>query len=853
MKSICSSRWMIAALAMFFVASAFAADVKPVPSQRAFRVDDLFEMEDVGHYFGGPYSFSADGKKLAFTRIRAKKTLGNFKWEYLWGNAGGDVWVQEAPGREPVNITNGASDGSGWWSPLWTPDGSKIAMLSTRGGNVWLWIWDARTRRLRQISSRAVDFGGDIHESPYVWIDSQHILCAVLPAGEQPLGMKIELQTPMLASAAWPKVAKGVEATASILESGVPVNLRDRPQGDLLLIDASGGAEKVIQHGNTRYFQISPNRKAVAFTRQVSIYVPKPDESLAFSSVTFGGLATIALVKMDGTSMDVQGDIAKSVVEDSLRWSPDGDELAYFGYVDGQDQPPQLYRLNFAHQTAAIVPLKNLDATPPIRQSTQVEWTATGDLFIRAARRVGDLKVDVATRRDWWLITKDGTATCLTEKIKTPPKQFWPQTNRKAFVGLADDHIWRVDLSSAKVENLTGKFEPKVARISWPSMTNDGTDQYRRVADTYPQIVFSVQDGDAQTPYLLDLSSGLITKLDKPAAMADLVAYEPAVSAAIFFATDRNGLHVWRTNLSSQQSSSLITTNTFLKDVAEGEFKSFEYTSLNGEKLKGWMILPFGYDPSKTYPVIAWVYAGSVYHERPPTYFGVNSSLSLNLQIPAAQGYVVLLPSMPLVEEGLTEDPMLRLPEGVLPAIDKLVEMKIANPDRIFLMGQSFGGFSTYGLVTQTQRFKAAVSLAGLSDLVSLYGLLGARERYTNYPHEDLFMQSLMESAQGGMGNPPWKDMGRYIRNSPITYVDRVKTPLMIIQGDLDYVAIQQGEEFFTSLYRQGKRAKFVRYWGEGHVLESPANIRDMWKNIFIWFDTFSPVSTSEKREPAGN
>jgi len=64
-------------------------------------------------------------------------------------------------------------------------------------------------------------------------------------------------------------------------------------------------------------------------------------------------------------------------------------------------------------------------------------------------------------------------------------------------------------------------------------------------------------------------------------------------------------------------------------------------------------------------------------------------------------------------------------------------------------------------------------------------------------------------------------------------------TFMKIMQGDLDYVALQQGEEFFTSLYRQGKRAEFVRYWGEGHVLESPANIRDMWRRIFAWFDQF--------------
>jgi dipeptidyl aminopeptidase/acylaminoacyl peptidase len=253
------------------------------------------------------------------------------------------------------------------------------------------------------------------------------------------------------------------------------------------------------------------------------------------------------------------------------------------------------------------------------------------------------------------------------------------------------------------------------------------------------------------------------------------------------------------------------------------------------------MILPYGYQEGKRYPLLTWVYAGLVYGRRPPDYWGINSKVSLNLQILAAHGYVVLLPSMPLAKEGLADDPMLRLQEGVLPAVQRLVDIGVADSDRLFLMGQSFGGFSVYGLVTQTQRFKAAISLAGLSDLVSLYGVFDARKRYTEFPQENLFQSSLLESSQIRMGNPPWKDWGRYTRNSPIFYVDRVQTPVMIIQGDMDYIAIQQGEEFFTALYRQGKRAEFVRYWGEGHTLQSPANIRDMWNRILAWLDEFSP------------
>jgi dipeptidyl aminopeptidase/acylaminoacyl peptidase len=79
--------------------------------------------------------------------------------------------------------------------------------------------------------------------------------------------------------------------------------------------------------------------------------------------------------------------------------------------------------------------------------------------------------------------------------------------------------------------------------------------------------------------------------------------------------------------------------------------------------------------------------------------------------------------------------------------------------------------------------------------------------------------------------------MTRYVRNSPINEIDRVQTPTLIVQGDLDYVPMQQGEEFFTGLYRRGVPAEFVRYWGEGHVVESPPNVVDLWKRVIVWLD----------------
>jgi dipeptidyl aminopeptidase/acylaminoacyl peptidase len=818
----------------------FGSARPPQSQQRPFKVDDLFEIEDIGRYFGGPYAFSPDGQKLAFTRVRAKKTLANHKWEYLWDNAGGDVWVQLSPTEQPVNITNGAEDGSGWWSPQWSPDGSKLALLSTRGGNVCAWLWDVRTRKFKQLTHRAVDIDIDVHERPYLWVDSEHLLVPVLPGDSKPSSMITELQTPMIATKEWPKVEKGVESTVNVLESGVPIDLSKRPQGDLLLIDVSSGTEKSIVHAKTEFWQLSPNAKVVSYARQVSEYTPKNNQPLPFG---VSGLFTIEMVSLDGSALHFQGEMSGDVLANSTRWSPDGNELAFVGWAHGRDADPALYRVNLGQHTITPQYPKELDVAPIIREQAQIEWTSNGDLVIRAAKHLGDAKPTVRTRRDWYVIAKDGSAKCLTQNIeKDPPREVWPQDGRQAFIGVADSKIWRLNLAGGSAEDLTAQFGQKVSSIAWPSKTNSGTDEYRIPGRTYNQIVFDVRNATTLSPYLLELNSGKITPIKKPGEEAVFEAYDPKVGVGIYFNADRNGLEIWRTDVRSGNSTSLATANTFLRGIAEGEFKSIEYTSLSGEKLKGWLLLPYGYQPGKRYPMLAWVYAGSVYSEKQPSsaLAGINSSLSLNMEIPAANGYVVLFPSMPNAPEGIAEDAMLRLPEGVLPAVDKAVEMGIADPDRLFLMGQSFGGFSTYGLVTQTQRFKAAASLAGLSDLVSLWGQFGARERYTDYPQEDLFMEALMEGGQVGLGGPPWKEWNRYIRNSPIFYVDRVQTPLMIIQGDMDYVAIQQGEEFFMSLYRQGKRAKFVRYWGEGHVLESPANIRDMWKQIFGWFDEFS-------------
>jgi len=172
----------------------------------------------------------------------------------------------------------------------------------------------------------------------------------------------------------------------------------------------------------------------------------------------------------------------------------------------------------------------------------------------------------------------------------------------------------------------------------------------------------------------------------------------------------------------------------------------FRYIALDGRPLVGWLILPPDYQEGQRYPMITWVYGGLTYSaERPPT--SIAAKDPTNVQLFAAHGYVVLLPSMPLEPFGRASDPLLDLTNGVLPAVNKAVELGIADSPRVGVYGLSYGGYSVMALIGQTNRFRAAVSHAGFADLISFYGTLDARLRYDRDPLQYL-SSATIESGQ---------------------------------------------------------------------------------------------------------
>jgi len=175
------------------------------------------------------------------------------------------------------------------------------------------------------------------------------------------------------------------------------------------------------------------------------------------------------------------------------------------------------------------------------------------------------------------------------------------------------------------------------------------------------------------------------------------------------------------------------------------------------------------------------------------------------------------------------------LSRAILPAVDKAIAIGLADSAAIFVIGHSFGGFAVYSLLAQTTRFRAAVVSSAPGDLMSFYGQFIAPFEYSADGRGRSFSAVLLEGGQFEMGAPFGTGGVTYMRNNPILRLDQVKTPLLIMQGEQDFVSPAQGEEWFTGLWRLGRDVCFVRYIGEQHLLQSPANIRDKWIRVLSW------------------
>ena len=276
----------------------------------------------------------------------------------------------------------------------------------------------------------------------------------------------------------------------------------------------------------------------------------------------------------------------------------------------------------------------------------------------------------------------------------------------------------------------------------------------------------------------------------------------------------------------------LTFSNPELRDVALGKMEVVHWQSPDGMKVEGLVLLPPAFSEGTPCPMLTYVHGG------PSGVFAASFSPQIGppypvqaecypLQVLAGLGYAVFMPN-PRGSYGYGEK-FRKANLGdwgggdfrdVMSGIDHLVRLKIADPDRLGIMGRSYGGYLTAWIISQTNRFKAASLGAGMSDLISFYGqtdIPGYVEYY--------------------LGNVPWLNLDRYLRHSPISYAQRIKTPTLILHGEKDFrVPLPQAQELYAALKRNGVPVELIVYPRQGHVVTEPKFMRDMMSRNLEWF-----------------
>ena len=276
--------------------------------------------------------------------------------------------------------------------------------------------------------------------------------------------------------------------------------------------------------------------------------------------------------------------------------------------------------------------------------------------------------------------------------------------------------------------------------------------------------------------------------------------------------------------INPKQISNFNPTKDFPK-LAKTEIITWK--SKDGLEIEGLITYPTKYKKRKKYPLAVIIHGGpaGVFSE---TFTGARSIY--NIEYFASNGYAVLRPN-PRGSTGYGKD--FRFAnfkdwgfgdyEDIMSGVDKVIDMGVADPNRLAVMGWSYGGYMTSFVVTRTNRFKAASMGAGLPNLVSM-------TTTTDIP----------DYLVAHMGGEFWDDYETYEKHSAIYRIDKVQTPTQVIHGANDLrVPFTQGQEFYVALKRKGVPTEMVVYPRTPHGPREPKLLMDVSPRILTWLDKY--------------
>ena len=711
---------------------------------------------------------SPDGKQIVFVvsetapdRSRALRRL----------------WLVSAQGGEVRRLTNDDASES---TPRWSPDGKWIAFISNRDKQAGLWVAAATGGAPKLVTHLFRSNFYLTHEGEsFTWSpDSTRI--AFVSSTEV-----IEAAAQIATSA--PAPAKpNAEAPASAALNGIPEQLRrpltraeiDKlpPEVREMILRAQGQAVASVGATATTMVAAAPDN-----TPPVSELLSQKDDDprvvtrLQYKSRTsFSDAKASHLFIAELATGQVQQLTSGNHNEHSLNWSPKGDEIAF---------------------------VSNREANADKVNNT--------DLFA----------VNVASRETRQLTR---TAGCEWMPVFSPDGKDIAYTATKRAITTIDsvaedNHLFVIAAASVTAGQGTDAREinkdqdRRVGSFKW---SHDGAFVLFTAGDHGKTMLY-------QSTLLANRLSGPRQLLDYNGQMTSFsVGKDGTLAMTISDPTHPSEVYATRTAGKFEPITKLNEKwlGTFTP-VAPREIK---FTN-DGLEIQGWLYAPASIDESKKYPLVLSIHGG------PHGMHGL--AFNTNAQLLAGKGMATLLIN-PRGSSGYGQ----KFSDGcvndwgggdyrdLMKGVDEaLARFKFLDADRMGVTGGSYGGYMTNWVVTQTNRFKAAVTLASLSNLISFYSTS--------------LYQDLIHAEFNGF---PWENYELLWERSPLKHIKKAQTPTLIIHGEQDNdVHITQAEEFYTALKMRDIETTFVRYPREGHGFTEPAHRFDQMARTMLWFERF--------------
>jgi len=437
-----------------------------------------------------------------------------------------------------------------------------------------------------------------------------------------------------------------------------------------------------------------------------------------------------------------------------------------------------------------------------------------------SSNRSGGSRVAWSTNNDLFLVsTKGGEAKNITKDNpgSDSSPQYSPDGRYIAYTSQARDgyesDLFRLrvyDRQTGSIKDLTTGFDQWVTSFAW--------------APDSDTIYFTAEESARQPVFKTSVSHPKVEKV--LAGMNDDVAVTPDGQSLLLTRTSlTQPTEIFGAAVSGGAPTQLTHANDAL--LAELELNAAELVMTKGAlgaEIQSLLLKPPGFDSNTKYPAIVLVHGG------PQSAWDDAWSYRWNAQMFASHGYVVMMTNFhgstgygqKFVEQ-ISGDWGGACYQDIMLATDYLESLPYVDKNHIGAAGASFGGYMIDWIAGHTHRFKALVSHDGVYDSHSMYG-----------ETEEIWFDEW--EHQG----PPWTKRESYEKSSPSNFVQNIETPMLIVQGALDFrVPEGQAIQLFTSLQRRGIPSRFLYFPDEGHWVLKPQNSQLWYRTVLGWLDKY--------------